>query len=299
MARKRPAPETPEIVVGSDFSEGSKRALARAAGLARDLVCRLVVVNVVSQDAEPAVAPLPREWSSGAESSGGAANGEARLARARDEERRLLAELGHGDAEPVALAGKPYEALATTADARHARLLVLGVHAPMAPHETFFLGSTAERVLRTGRTPVLLARRDEQSPYRRILVPVDLGDMSLAVLRFVATNFPDAAYDVVHFLKPATSQSVTAKERRDTFLASLSGLALGAGLSPARTRVRVFVADPREGILGEVRSRAPDLIAMGTQARSGVARVLLGSVADYVLHATPGVDVLVVPPAGR
>ena len=58
----------------------------------------------------------------------------------------------------------------------------------------------------------------------------------------------------------------------------------------------MFVAEPREGILGEVRARAPDLIAMGTHARTGMARVVLGSVADYVLHAACGVDVLVAPP---
>jgi len=47
---------------------------------------------------------------------------------------------------------------------------------------------------------------------------------------------------------------------------------------------------------GEVRARVPDLVAMGTHARTGVMRVVLGSVADYVIHAASAVDVLVVPP---
>ena len=120
--------------------------------------------------------------------------------------------------------------------------------------------------------------------------------MSMSVLRLVADTFPDASYDVVHFLPPATSKVVTAKERHDTFAASLAGVALGAGLAPARTRIRVFIGEPRSGILGEVRTRKPDLVAMATHARTGVARVLLGSVSDYVIHAAGGVDVLVVPP---
>ena len=143
---------------------------------------------------------------------------------------------------------------------------------------------------------MLLARRNDHRAYGRILVPADLGDVSMSILRLVAETFPDAAYDVVHFLSPMTSKVVTHKERHSTFMASLSGLALGAGLSPARTRVRVFIAEAREGILAEVKSRQPDLIVMGTHAKTGVARVLLGSVADYVLHAAAGVDVLVVPP---
>jgi nucleotide-binding universal stress UspA family protein len=285
------------VAVGSDFSAGAQRALARAAQIARANDCRLLVVNVVSEASLLPVAPLAGEWSAPLVPASTTEGQSALLAQARETERRIVAELGIPDVEAVVRAGKPYEVLPQVAESRGARLLVLGVRAPMAPFESFFLGSTTERALRMGSTPVLLARRDDAVPYGRILLPVDLGDMSMSVLRFIATNFPDAAYDLVHFLPPTTSKAVTTKERRDTFLASLSGLALGAGLSPARTRVRVFLAEPREGILAEVKTRKPDLIAMGTHARTGVARVLLGSVADYVLHAASGVDVLVVPPA--
>jgi universal stress protein E len=285
------------VVVGSDFTTGSQRALVRAAQIAKASDCRLLVVNVVSEASVLPVAPLAGEWSAPLVPASSAEGQAALLAKARDTEKRIVAELGLSDVEALACTGRPYEALPQVAESRGARLLVLGVRAPLAPYESFFLGSTTERALRMGSTPVLLARRDDATPYGRILIPVDLGDMSMSVLRCVASNFPEAAYDLVHFLPPTTSKAVTTKERRDTFLASLSGLALGAGLSPARTRVRVFVAEPREGILAEVKSRQPDLIAMGTHARSGVARVLLGSVADYVLHAASGVDVLVVPPA--
>lgn len=298
MSKSKPAESDGKlVVVGSDFSAGSQKALARAAQFAKANDCRLIVVNVVAESAVLPVAPLAGEWSAPLVPASSAEGQTAMLAKARDAEKRIVAELGISDVEAVVRTGKPYEALPQVAESRGARLLVLGVRAPMAPYESFFLGSTTERALRTGSTPVLLARRDDTAPYGRILLPVDLGDMSMSVLRFVATNFPEAAYDLVHFLPATTSKAVTTKERRDTFLASLSGLALGAGLSPARTRVRVFVAEPREGILAEVRTRKPDLIAMGTHARTGVARVLLGSVADYVLHAASGVDVLVVPPA--
>lgn len=294
---KAKAADSKLVVIGSDFSAGSQRALARAAQIAKSNGCKLLVVNVVPEAAVLPVAPLSGEWSAPLVPASSTEGHAALLAKARDTERRIVAELGLPDVEALARTGKPYEALPQVAESRGARLLVLGVRAPLAPYESFFLGSTTERALRVGSTPVLLARRDDIVPYGRILLPVDLGDMSMAVLRFVAANFPEAAYDLVHFLPPTTSKAVTTKERHDTFLASLSGLALGAGLSPARTRVRVFVAEPREGILAEVKSRKPDLIAMGTHARTGVARVLLGSVADYVLHAASGVDVLVVPPA--
>lgn len=297
MSKTRPETAERLVVVGSDFSAGAHCAVTRAAEIAKATNARLLLVNVVPESAAPPIAPLPGDWSAPAAPASVLEGRAAVVARAKETERQVAAELGVAEVEAIVRTGRPHETLAQVAESRCARLLVLGVHAPLAPQESFFLGSTAERALRTGSTPVLLARRDDARPYSRILVPVDLGDMSMAVLRLVAETFPDAAYDVVHFLPPATTKVVTPKERHDTFAASLAGVALGAGLAPARTRIRVFIGEPRSGILGEVRTRKPDLVAMATHARTGVARVLLGSVADYVIHAAGGVDVLVVPPA--
>ena len=138
-------------------------------------------------------------------------------------------------------AGTPHEVLADTAEQRRARLLVLGVRAPLAPAETFFLGTTAERALRHGSTPVLLARRRSAAPYRRVLMPLEPGDLSLRVMRVVAALLPDAVYDVVHFLPPRGPHELRSHEHRDAAVATLTGLCEGAGLAPERTRVRAFV----------------------------------------------------------
>src|SRR5262245_29099829 len=262
MSKARPESAERLVVVGSDFSAGAHCAVIRAAAIATATNSRLLLVNVVPESPATPVAPLPGEWSAPA-APGPTLEGRAGVvARAKEMERQIAGELGVAEVESIVRTGRPHETLAQIAESRGARLLVLGVHAPLAPQESFFLGSTAERALRTGSTPVLLARRDDARPYGRILVPVDLGDMSMAALRLVAQTFPDSAYDVVHFLPPATSRVVTAKERHDTFAASLAGVALGAGLAPARTRIRVVIGEPRSGLLGEVRPRQPDPVAM-------------------------------------
>jgi nucleotide-binding universal stress UspA family protein len=55
---------------------------------------------------------------------------------------------------------------------------------------------------------------------------------------------------------------------------------------------------PHELILEEARQREVDLIVMGTQGRSGLKRVLLGSVAQSVIGNAP-CPVLVVPNAAQ
>jgi len=285
------------IVAGSDHTEGSKPAVARAAQIAKTTGSHLVLVHVVRDPTSAPTAPLPGDWTAPVPPVSTPKGQIAAASAAEIAGKQLAVELEMTHAETVVKTGKPYETLAHVAEERAARILVLGVHRPLTPGETFFLGSTAERTIRVGSTPVLLARRHDMTPYHRILLPVDLGEVSMDVLRLVAATFPDAEYDLVHFLHDAPQAHVTAKERRVGFEASLSSLALGAGLDAKRTRVRAFVAEPRAGILGEVKSRGHDLVAMGTHARHGLARVLLGSVADYVLHSAVTADVLVVPPA--
>jgi nucleotide-binding universal stress UspA family protein len=284
------------VAVGVDFTPASTVALDRAKQLAKSTHSPLLLVHVVS---EHAVVPVhrPGEWASSSVMPAATPEGQAALKAASDlAEKRLDSDMDGIDAQAVVRAGSAYEALAETAETHGARLLALGVRAPLAPAETFFLGTTAERALRHGSTPVLLARKKSTAPYQRVLLPLEPGDLSLRVLRVVVDLLPDAVYDVVHFLSPRGPHEARSATHRDAVVAALTGLCVGAGLDPARTRVRAFVAEPREGILGEVRSRNPDLVAMGTHARTGVARVVIGSVADFVIHAATSVDVLVVPP---
>ncbi len=192
--------------------------------------------------------------------------------------------------------GVPHSSLARCAAIRESLALVIGVHRPLSPGESFFLGSTAERALRDGSTPVLLARTKVTGPYRYVLLALDLGPMSLRVARTAATLMPDAEYDVVHFLPPLGLRGKKGRLQREDASAKLLTLCASAGMETARAQFHVLPASPRDGILAEIRRHMPDVVVMGTHARRGLARMLLGSVADYVIHSAWSVDVLAAPP---
>ncbi|MBM3138998.1 MAG: universal stress protein [Chloroflexi bacterium] len=67
-----------------------------------------------------------------------------------------------------------------------------------------------------------------------------------------------------------------------------------AGL--ARVETAVLDGKPGEMLVAHARERAVDLVAMGTHGRSGLARSVLGSVADHVLRQLRGVPLLLVRP---
>jgi len=68
--------------------------------------------------------------------------------------------------------GKPHEVIASTANDVHASVVVIGPHGDR-PRPWRFLGTTADRVVRSSPVPVLVATTPTAHPPRRILVPVD------------------------------------------------------------------------------------------------------------------------------
>jgi nucleotide-binding universal stress UspA family protein len=64
------------------------------------------------------------------------------------------------------------------------------------------------------------------------------------------------------------------------------------------TIIATTAGDPADEILRYVAGHGIDLIVLGTHGRTGVSRVLLGSVAERVLRAAP-CPVLVVPELAR
>ncbi len=284
------------IVVGADFTPASKTATDRAKFVAACTGSTLTLAHVVPEASVVAVAP-PGEDVAVAMPSPTQDGAAALKAASLLADERVTADLEGVPSEAVVRAGRPHEQLAAIADARGAWLLVVGGADGAGPSETLVLHTTAERALRHGATPVLIARRTDVGAYRRVLLPLEPDDLALLAARSVARLAPDATYDVVHFL-PVSDPSGT-PTHRDAVAGALAGLCAAGGLDASRTRVSVMYADPWKRLSLEIRRRDPDLVAMGTHARSGVSRVAFGSLADHVIHFAAGVDVLAVPPEQR
>jgi nucleotide-binding universal stress UspA family protein len=143
---------------------------------------------------------------------------------------------------------------------------------------------------------------------RHILCPIDFSesarrafDQAVAIARWSG-----ARVTVLHVASPA---AVTAAAP-DAHLVTPGG-PMPADRDRLLVEVRRFIEAPsvaggvvdvllREGppageILDQVTALRPDLLVMGTHGRSGLQRLLLGSVAEHVLHAAT-CPVLTVPP---
>ncbi len=132
--------------------------------------------------------------------------------------------------------------------------------------------------------------------HKRVLVALDGSTAGEAVLRFLMeiAGPLDMTVMLLHVLEPITPQvaegaviidDVEARRREaEAYLAPISAALRSQGVDTAWA---IHRGRPAEEILAAARESGADLIAMATHGRTGLGRLLFGSVAEAVLRHAP------------
>jgi nucleotide-binding universal stress UspA family protein len=187
--------------------------------------------------------------------------------------------------------------------AQAADLIVMRTHGRVGL-ERAVLGSVTQGVLATSQVPVLLMRPGGRhiSHIKTLLVPIDGspgGAVALGIavglaratgasleLLDVAVPIPNYVYGYeyggITAIDPAWNEEALASAK--TYVDSIVARLRGAGITiDGDARME---ADVAATIVARAEETNADLIVMSTQALSGVARALLGSVADAVVRSS-------------
>lgn len=297
------SPVLEHILVATDFSSPSKRAASAAAVLARVLPTtpRITLFN--------AVAPLPLGRMSPFVPFGTSEEElEADLRkRARDELRALREECFGDDLEVQILEGShrhPAIAVCDTAEQLEADLIVSGTHGLSGVKRAVF-GSVAARVMRHATTDVLLIPGEmdlERFPPKRIVAATDFSrpagravqtaghwartfSAALELLHVVTLGpvrqagfgwaFPP---DLARLAKTMTEEAERQMNRRRTeWLGDLKDVT-------ARATVGTMAIE--RSIIEHAEESGASLIVAGSVGRTGMQRLLLGSVAEGLGRAS-------------
>jgi nucleotide-binding universal stress UspA family protein len=157
------------------------------------------------------------------------------------------------------------------------------------------LGSTAWRLLRVCRHPVLLVRGEPVAPYGRILAAVDFFLHSRSVVAWAHRMAADGNLQLLHALEPLDEARLRAQGRdgaainqqreemraiTENLMANLS--ASLPGEEKSRIESHIEPGYPPARILESAADWHADLIVLGRQGRSGLEDFLLGSVSKDV-----------------
>jgi nucleotide-binding universal stress UspA family protein len=202
----------------------------------------------------------------------------------------------------AAEASETYREILTQADRLHADLLVMGTHG-RSGFERLFLGSTAEKVLRKARCPVMTvppkvpdAMPSGPVPFARIVCAVDFSVCSRMALDYAASLAQQnaAALAVVYVI-----------ETHPLYVdfAPPAAIDLQAWTQEATSRLHRLVPEPvratcsvaeviREGapyreILRLSHELAADLIVLGVRGRRAADLLFFGSTTHHVIREAP------------
>ena len=282
------------ILVASDLTARSDRALARGFLLARQLDADLRVLHVVDAGLPEDLKAHSVEWAKESLSST-----IEKMASATG--KRASLDVVTGDPGPYVV---------RAADLRTADLLLLGVHSGLGAMPKTFDETTAGKILKSSLTAALLVRSEAIEPYRNIVVGVDFSMFSKVAIRQAVQIASTARIYLVHaFQVPFKGRLGTkalinemAYEQRlefDEFLkdemSSLERHAGDLGVLPANLEIVVEEGQP-EQVLRAVHDRVHgDLLVIATHGRGAISRAIWGSVAADLL-SDPPCDVLVIKP---
>ena len=262
------------ILFATDFSERDREAFRSSCKLALDWNATLNIVHV--QDPRDTAKPAAE-----------------RTLPSRDFVRFIPANLDIKYTQHV-LTGNAANEILKFAEKNSVALIVLGTHGRDGI-QRFFSGSVAERIMRKAKCAVMTRRAGDafspSSESERILVPVDFSVYGYAAVDFASRMAITTSAELTICYVDDSDFAATCPlphDRLGEFEHKSDLWRQLCGFQPTNSKVifshMKLSGDPGKEICDYANSDRYDFIVIGTHGRTGLARVVMGSVAEYVVR---------------
>jgi nucleotide-binding universal stress UspA family protein len=271
------------ILLATDLSSRCDRALDRAVLLSEQWHAKLIILHVLENASAADSDAIVPSWRRPADPFAIA-------------QRRLIEDVG-----PVATTatlvieeGNPAEAIQRTAEARECDLIITGV-ARDELFGRFVLGTTVDQLLRDSALPVLVVKNRARHDYQNIMVATDFSEASRHSLELAIRYFPGEKLTIFHAYDPPLSGFTTdpgsyrrqykaaVEEQYEEFINSTPSAAVIRNLA----RPMLEFGAPDQLLRDCCRETAIDLVVLGTQGRSALFEMIVGSVAKQIMAELP------------
>ena len=278
------------LLLATDFSTRSDRALRRAALIADKAGAAITLLHVIDDDQPKYLIDRHHQAA----------------AILLEDAVKTIRQFDRVEADMNIMTGDVASSIVQVAEEIDAAMIVVGPYRRKL--KTIFIGTTAERTIERSDRPVLMANGMPSGVYERTFLALDLDDASRSAVRAAralgviegtvvtamhafdapaagmmrrAMEVPDA---IDHYVAGEEAQ---ARPKVEEFLAELD-------VRPELLLLRPIEAVPAQSILACAEAENAELVVVGTNRRRGAERLLLRSVATEILRQAD-CDVLVVP----
>ena len=278
------------LLLATDFSTRSDRALRRAALIADKSGAAITLLHVIDDDQPKYLIERHHQAA----------------AMLLEDAVKTIRQFDRVEADMNIMTGDVASSIVQVAEEIDAAMIVVGPYRRKL--KNIFIGTTAERTIERSDRPVLMANGMPSGVYERTFLALDLDDASRSAVRAAralgviegtvvtamhafdapaagmmrrAMEVPDA---IDHYVAGEEAQ---ARPKVEEFLAELD-------VRPELLLLRPIEAVPAQSILACAEAENAELVVVGANRRRGAERLLLRSVATEILRQAD-CDVLVVP----
>ena len=181
-----------------------------------------------------------------------------------------------------------------------AGLIVMGIHGKVKLVD-MFVGTTIERVIRKGITPVLMVRDKPNNDYGNVLVGADFSDGSTQAFHIALELAPKGEFHLLHsymymgghmarYMEDVLAD--LAKDKMEKFVKKNKGQLKKLKVAPQKLHYGIVKGEPYSCLIGAASKIKPDLIAIGTHSHISLMPYTLGGTAKEIL-SDPPCDVLI------
>lgn len=270
-----------KILLAQDFSKSSENVVETAIELAKVFRSEVIPIHVLPDDiVNEKVNSLLNETA---------------LMKLNETAKRIKSE-GVEVGKPMLEFGSPHDRIVKAAVRVNANLILVG-SGENRKGDRFQLGTTTERIIQKSEKPVFVAKEGMPLNVQHILCPVDFSAASKQALKNAITmahrfraeltilgvcELQGLAWFTSEKDKEAENgiRSAQHKAKFDEFL---KGFNL-SGLNWAKETPK---GDPAEEILSTISRKMVDLLVMGSVGRTGLNRLIMGSVTEKVVREVP------------
>ena len=270
-----------KILLAHDFSASSKNVVATAIELAKIFHSEVVPIHVLPNDlVNEKVKTLLEETA------------KEKLQETVSQLKSESVNVG----KPILIYGSPYQEIVQAAVNVNANLILTG-SGETQKGEKFLLGTTTERIIQKSEKPVFVVKEGVPLNVQHILCPVDFSITSKRALKNAITMAHRFKAELTilgvcelqgfSWLKSEEEPIKEYEEKFQQHKKDFDNFLTEFNLSGLKWSQETRKGNPAEEILSAVTGSMADLLVMGTSGKTGLSRLVMGSVAEKVVREVP------------
>lgn len=264
------------ILLAIDFSKSSENVLKNSVKFAKKFQSKITLIHILPDDLGNENVKLLLN--------------KAVIAQLEDLNGRIKNE-GVAVGQPILEHGNYCDKIIFASENINANLIIVG-SGHKSKDDAFQLGTTAERIIRKSNKPIFVIKNNQSLDIQNIICPVDFSKESgcalnnaIIIARLFNANL--VILSVYSLFKQPFAKLEAAKineQRKIDHTKEFNKFLKAFNLMDVNAKNEIRGGDPALEILRAIKSYKSDLLIMGTTGKSGISKILMGSVTEKVIR---------------